>query len=153
MARESAERLLPHPGIGTAPAGNVTLVNIETVLWVQTPADRTLGTVTLLGHRVTLRAHVQTVRWNFGDGTAGETSSPGKAYTDADPCRTAQCADYFGHTYLHTGEVAIAAQLTWTGQFRVDGGAWQPIAGTVTAAATSETIRVKEARGVLVPNP
>jgi hypothetical protein len=153
MAREEAEKLLPHPGIGTAPAGHVTLVNIETVLWVQTPADRTLGTITLLGHRVTLRAHVVEVRWDFGDGSSVSTPNPGKAYASADPCRTAQCPNYFGHTYLHTGEITVGARLTWTGQFSVDGGGWQSIAGTVTAAATDQTIRVKEARAVLVPNP
>jgi hypothetical protein len=153
LARQAAEKLLPHPAIGTAPAGNVTLVNIETVLWVDTSPDRTLGTVTLLAHRVTLRAHLQQVRWSFGDHSTDSSAGPGKAYTSSDPCRTAQCPGYFGHTYLHTGGVTIAAQLTWTGQFRVDNGAWQAIPGTVIAAATNETIRVKEARGVLIPNP
>src|SRR5207249_4613985 len=34
MVRDRAEKLLPHPVIGSAPPGHVTLVNIETVLWV-----------------------------------------------------------------------------------------------------------------------
>lgn len=153
MARDEAEKLLPHPLIGTAPVGNVTLVNIETVFWLQTSADRVLGTVTLLGHRVTLRAHLQQVRWTFGDGATSTTSGPGKAYTRSDPCRSAQCPRYFGHTYRRTGQLTIGAGLTWSGQFRVDGGGWQPIAGTASAAATSQRIHVKQARGVLVPNP
>ncbi len=153
MARAEAQKLLPHPAIGTAPTGHATLVNIETVLWVATDPDRTLGTVTLLGHRVTLRAHLQQVHWDFGDQETDTTRSPGKAYTRDDPCRTAQCPDYFGHTYLHTGAVTIAAQLVWSGQFQVDGSAWQDIQGTVSAPATDEPIRVREARGVLVPNP
>lgn len=153
MARDSAERLLPHPRIGTAPPGHVTLVNIETVLWLETAADRALGTVTLLGHRVDLRAHVQQVAWQFGDGTADTTSGPGTPYTNADPCRSAQCPGYFGHTYRRTGKMTITAELTWTGQFRVDGGAWQTIPGTVTASATDTTVDVKQARGILVPNP
>jgi hypothetical protein len=49
--------------------------------------------------------------------------------------------------------MTVTADLTWTGQFRVDGGPWQSIPGTVTAAAASTTIDVKEARGVLVQNP
>jgi hypothetical protein len=153
MARQAAEKLLPHPVIGTAPTGHATLVNIETVLWVDTSADRTLGTVTLLGRRVALRAHLQRVDWTFGDHASDATEGPGRAYSAHDPCRTAQCPNYFGHTYRHTGSVTISAQLTWTGQFQVDGGAWQNIPGTVTAAATSDTIRVRQARGVLVPNP
>jgi hypothetical protein len=153
MLRDQAEKLVPHPSIGTAPPGGTTLVNIETVLWVATAPDRSLGTVTLLGHRVDLRAHVERVRWDFGDGTGDETGTPGKAYTRAEPCRTPQCPSYFGHTYVRTGEVAIRAQLTWSGEFRVDGGAWQPIPGTVDAAALGTSVHVKEARGVLVPNP
>lgn len=153
MAREEAEKLLPHPAIGSAPTGHVTLVNIETVLWVDTPPDRTLGTVSLLGHRVTLRAHLERVDWNFGDRSSDTTNGPGKRYTSTDPCRTKQCPNYFGHTYVRTGPVTVDAALTWTGQFRVDNGAWQTIPGTVAAPATGDAIRVKEARGVLIPNP
>ena len=153
MARAEAEKLLPHPKIGTAPAGGVSLVNIETVLWVDTKPDLTLGTVTLLGYRVTLRAHLERVDWSFGDQSSETTSGPGKAYTKDDPCTTAQCPDYFGHVYRNTGHLTIGAQLTWTGQFQVDGGAWQDIAGAVTAPAAGQPIHIREARGVLVDNP
>jgi len=153
MARAEAEKLLPHPQIGTAPAGGVSLVNIETVLWVDTKPDLTLGTVTLLGYRVTLRAHLERVDWSFGDQASATTAGPGKAYTKSDPCKTADCPDYFGHVYRQTGHLTIGAQLTWTGEFQVDGGAWQEIAGTVTAPATGRPIHIREARGVLVDNP
>jgi hypothetical protein len=153
MARAEAEKLLPHPEVGTAPTGGATLVNIETVLWVKTDSDLALGTVTLLGHRVGLRAHLQQVRWTFGDDSGDTTDGPGTPYTHEHPCRTADCPDYFGHTYRRTGAVTIGAQLTWTGQFQVDGGAWQDIPGTVTAAAGDQPMHVKEARGVLVDNP
>ena len=153
MVRDEAEKLLPHPDIGSAPPGHVTLVNIETVLWVDTSAERTLGTATLLGRRVDIRAHIEQVTWQFGDGSNATTEGPARAYTNAHPCDSKQCPGYFGHTYTRTGDMTITADLVWTGQFRVDGGAWQTIPGTVTAAATSTTIDVKEARGVLVPNP
>ena len=153
MAKAQAEKLLPHPAIGTAPAGGVSLVNIETVLWVDTKPDITLGTVNLLGFRVTLRAHLERADWDFGDGATASSEGPGKAYSHADPCKTAQCPNYFGHTFRRTGEVTIGAQLTWSGQFQVDGGAWQDIPGTVTAPATEHPLHVKEARGVLVDNP
>jgi hypothetical protein len=153
MVRDEAEKLLPHPTIGSAPPGHVTLVNIETVLWVATASQRQLGTVNLLGRHVDIRAHVERVAWSFGDGSTAATNGPGIPYTTAHPCRTKQCPGYFGHTYARTGAMTITADLTWSGQFRVDGGQWQTIPGTVTAAATSTTVEVKEARGVLVPNP
>jgi hypothetical protein len=153
MLRDRAAKLLPHPMIGVAPPGHVTLVNIETVLWADTGAQRNLGTVTVLGQRVELRARIDHVAWDFGDGTTATTTSPGRAYTDADPCDSAQCRDYFGHTYRATGKVTIAADIAWRGQFRLAGGAWQPIAGTVTAAATATSVDVEQARAVLVPDP
>jgi autotransporter-associated beta strand protein len=151
--RDEAEKLLPHPVIGSAPPGHVTLVNIDTVLWIDTTSRRRLGTVNLLGRRVDIRAHIDRVAWDFGDDSTATTAGPGTAYTNAHPCRTKQCLGYFGHTYTDTGTMTITADLTWTGQFRVDGGPWQSIPGTVTAAAASTTIDVKEARGVLVQNP
>jgi hypothetical protein len=153
MVRDEAQRLLPHPAIGVAPPGHVTLVDIETVLWVNTAARRDLGTVTVLGQRVDLRAHVVHVDWRFGDGSTATVSGPGRAYSDDHPCDTAECDGYFGHTYLDTGAVTINAAITWTGEFRVAGGGWQPIPGTVTAAATATTIDVKQARAILVPDP
>lgn len=153
MARDEAEKLLPHPTIGTAPTGHATLVNIETVLWLDTPTTRTLGTVTLLDRQVTLRAHLDTTVWDFGDHTGDTTHDAGRKYTNADPCRTPSCPSYYGHIYRHTGPVTITAQLSGTGQFRVDNGPWQPIAGAVTALATDDNVTVKQARGILVPNP
>jgi hypothetical protein len=150
--RAQVIRLVPRPLIGTAPVGGSTLVQIETVLWVDTAPVRDLGTVALLGHRVAIRASVQAVAWSFGDARTDTTSGPGKAYSAADPCRTAQCPAYFGHTYTQTGRVTVRAQITWSGSFRVDGGAWRAIPGPVVSAAQDHRLTVKQARGVLVPN-
>jgi hypothetical protein len=56
--REQAIRLLPTVAIGTAPRAD-TLVNIETILWADTTATRDLGTVTVTGIKVHLRARVR----------------------------------------------------------------------------------------------
>jgi hypothetical protein len=146
-------KLVPHPRIGVAPPGGATLVNIQTLLWLDTPADQSLGTVTLLGHRVMLRVHVDRVGWDFGDGQADTTSGPGHRYDPAEHCRTVTCDGYWGHIYATSGTMTIAATATWSGQYRVDGGAWLDIAGTVTGPPTSTAITVRQARGVLVPNP
>jgi hypothetical protein len=153
MAREAARRLLPHPLIGVAPRGGTTLVNIDTIFWIDSPADVELGTVDLLGYRVRLRAHLEHGDWSFGDGSAATSHGPGRAYVTSDPCRTARCAGYFTHAYRRTGSVVVAAQLSWSGRFSVDGGPWQDIPGAVDTAATSAGLRIREARGVLIPDP
>ena len=150
--RAQAQRLVPHPAIGVAPPGGVSLVNIQTVLWVDTGADRDLGAVTLLGQRVSLRVHVQRVEWQFGDGQRTSSNTRGRPYDPADPCRRAVCPNYGGHVYTATGPKTISAQVIWTGEFRVGSGGWQSIQGTVTGPRQSTTVTIREARGVLVPN-
>jgi hypothetical protein len=153
MVRQEIERLVPHPAVGVAPPGGVTLVNIQTLLWVETPADRSLGTVTLLGHRVELRVHVSRVDWDFGDGGTDTTDGPEPKYDPADDCHTVTCPGYWGHMFTTTGARSISAAVSWTGRYRVDGGGWQAIVGTVSGPATTATITVREARGVLVADP
>jgi hypothetical protein len=151
LIRQQVEKLVPHPHLGIAPPGGSTLVNLQTLLWIDTPADQPLGTVTLLGHQVALRIHITRVDWDFGDGTTDTTTGPQRRYDPADGCHTATCPGYWGHTYTHTGTVTVAATLTWTGQYQVDDGTWQTITGTVTAPAAGSPLTIRQARGILVP--
>lgn len=146
-------RLVPHPKIGVAPPGGTTLVNIQTLLWLDTPADQSLGTVTLLGHRIALRVHVDRADWDFGDGQSDTTDSPERKYDPADHCHTVICPDYWGHVYDTTGRMTITATVTWSGRYRVDGGSWQDVPDTVNGSAASTHVTVRQARGVLVPDP
>jgi hypothetical protein len=109
--------------------------------------------LTLLGHHVTITAHVDHATWAFGDGSTDTTTSPGKPYSTSDPCHTAQCPHYYGHVYRSTGPVTVSGQVTWSGTYTVDGGAPIVIPGTVTGPAQSIALTVLQARGVLVdPN-
>lgn len=154
MARAEVVKLVPRPAVGVAPPGGRSLVNIQTIFWVATARDRDLGTVRLLNRDVGLRIHVQRVAWDFGDGSSAETASPGPVYDGTrKPCRAALCPGYFGHVYTGTGARTVTAQVTWSGEFRVDRGAWQPIAGTVTGPVSSQDLTILEARSELVPDP
>jgi hypothetical protein len=150
---------VPQPPIGAAPGRGQTLVNMQTIFWVSTPADRSLGTVLLLGHRVGLRIHARSVAWDYGDGTAALVGGLGRPYTGAEPCSAVRCPGFDGHSYLATGSITVAATVRWSGQFRVDGGGWRDIAdpatgaNTVTGPAATARVRVLQARGVLVPDP
>ena len=154
LVRQQVEKLVPHPGIGVAPPGGRTLVNLQTVLWADTPADRRLGTVRLLGiYRVALRVHVQQVLWDFGDGTSARTGSPGRPYRAGEHCATVTCPGHFGHVFGRTGSMTITSQVSWTGQYSVNGGQWQTIAGAVTGPQAAAEVTVVQARGVLVADP
>ncbi len=154
LARQEIEKLVPRPGIGVAPPGGKTLVNVQTVLWANTPADRGLGTVTLLGtYRVALRVQVQQVAWAFGDGDTEIADGPGLPYRKGEHCTTVTCPGHFGHVYATTGTMTITEQVTWSGQYSVNGGAWQDVAGAVDGPAATAQVTVVQARGVLVADP
>jgi hypothetical protein len=154
LARQATEKLVPRPGIGVAPPGGRTLVNVQTVLWAGTPADRDLGTVILLGtYRVSLRVHVQRVVWAFGDGATDTTDTPGQPYRKGEHCGTINCPGHYGHVYTTTGRMTITSRVSWVGQYSVNGGAWQVIAGVVDGPPAATQVSVLEARGVLVSDP
>lgn len=152
MVRQRVVRLIPSATIGLAPR-DATLVNIETVMWVDAPATRTLPAITILGQQVVVRLKLDHVDWNFGDGSSATSDGPGKAYDEQnDPCHGVRCPDYFGHFYRDTGRTNIAAAAYWQASFTVDGGNAVNIPGTVAGPAGRAEIVVKQARAVLVPN-
>ena len=152
-------RLVPSPAIGAAPGKGRTLVNMETIFWVNSAADQSLGPVTLLGHQVGLRIHARATAWVFGDGSTDTSAVLGRPYAAADGCGEAVCAGYFGHTYVSTGAMTVSATVTWAGEFSVDAGPWRGIANPATGAntvngpAATRPITVIQARGVLVQDP
>jgi hypothetical protein len=153
MAWQQAQRLIPAAQIGLAPRHD-TLVNMETIMWVATARERTLPTVTILGRPVSVHISIDHVAWNYGDGHTATNDGPGRAY-DArhNPCKTAQCPDYDGHTYTTTGQPTVSATVTWTATFQVAGGPATPIPGTLDGPPSTATLHVEQARSILVRDP
>ncbi len=153
MVRAEAVRLIPTAALGLAPH-DTTLVNIQTVMWVDAPRRQTLRPVTILGQRVLVRLTIDHVRWNFGDNVGRASHGAGKPYSQSsDPCHAAQCPGYYGHTYRASGTRRITATASWRASFTVDGGQATDIPGTIPGPAATTNIIVKQARAVLTPNP
>jgi hypothetical protein len=129
---------LPASQIQVQPPNGRTLVNFDTNFYTKQPAfDRT---VTLLGRRVDLRIWPGQFRWVFGDGSEVPSASPGAPYPDL----------LITHKYLHRGGVNPRVDTTYSARFRVDGGAWHDVDGTVTIAGAPVALRVITATPVLV---
>jgi len=120
------------------PPNGRTLVNFETNFYTE-QAEFT-RTVTLLGRRVELRIWPASFGWRFGDGESEESTSPGAAYPDLE----------ITHKYLKTGRVSPSVDTTYAAQFRVDGGPWRDVTGTVTIPGSPQALRIVEARPILV---
>jgi hypothetical protein len=129
---------LPPSELQIQPPKGRTLVNFDTNFYTEQPAfDRT---VRLLGRRVDLRIWPREFRWVFGDGGELAGASPGAPYPDL----------LITHNYLQKGGVSPRVDTTYAARFRVDGGPWQDVDGTVTVPGDPVQLEVITARPVLV---
>lgn len=111
-----------------------TLINFDTIFRVEAePLQRTL---TLLGQRVELAITPSTFRWVHGDGTTAVTRTPGTAYPAKDVVHRYQRADV---TVQHHVEIV------WTARWRLNGGTYQDVDGTVTTVGPATPLQVAEA--------
>ncbi len=139
MVAQAFRRLpLPAAELVVEPPNGRTLVNFETNFY--TEQGEFSRTVTLLGRRVELRIWPAGYRWWFGDGAVEETTSPGAAYPGLEVT----------HEYVEKGRVSPRVDVTYAARFRVGGGPWREVAGTVMIPGSAEVLRVVEARPVLV---
>ncbi len=129
---------LPASELVVQPPNGRTLVNFATNFY--TEARPFTRTITLLGQRVDLRITPASYGWRFGDGASVSTSTPGAAYPDLQVT----------HDYLSAGTVSPAVDTTYTADFRVNGGGWRPVPGTVTIPGASVPLEVVEATPTLV---
>jgi hypothetical protein len=128
------------PSVAMQPVGNQTLVNFETFYRVHWPqagvAPQEIATVRLLGRSVRIRPSVRSFTYAFGDGSsAGPTSDAGGTYPTG----------RIRHTYSSAGSVPVVVRAVYTGDFSVDGGAWEPVDESVTITGPPTGLRVREA--------
>lgn len=139
IQRAFAELKLPASTLVIQPPDGLTLVNFDTNFY--TTSTRPISrTVTLLGQRVTLEATPSTFHWTFGDGERLSTSKPGAPYPDLTVT----------HNYLRKGTYRPSLATTFTGRYRLGGGPWRTIPGTVTIDGTGQPLRAIEAQPKLV---
>jgi hypothetical protein len=136
------------PTVEVEPKGNVTLVTLPTYFETRWPrAGYQPGEVDqvdparMAGFRVEIRPKVKSITYVYGDGTtSGPTTSLGGPYPTGDITKT----------YQQAGDFAVRADVTYAGEFRVDGGQWIAIPGDVTIRGTAENLTVTTAHARLV---
>ena len=140
MVRREMEGLAwPEAELGVQPPDGQTLINFDTNFFTDNTAPTT-QTVTLLGQRVEIEATPVEYAWDFGDGSGRSTTSPGSRYPDLDVT----------HEYAEPGRLGPSVATTYAGRFRVNGGAWQQVPGTLTVPGEPVALRVRSASPHLV---
>jgi len=130
---------VPASEVVIQPPGGETLVNLDTIFSTQAVGfTRTIG---LLGHRVDLDITPAEFRWVNGDGTVQVTDWAGKPWAKGTPL-----AEFITHRYDDADKsVQPRVDTTWTAEYRVDGGAWQDVGGTVTISGDPVDLAVLSA--------
>ncbi|WP_435747876.1 hypothetical protein [Nocardioides sp. SYSU DS0663] len=129
---------LPAAELQVQPPDGRTLVNFATNFF--TEQGELSRSVTLLGRQVDLRIWPERFDWSFGDGSALTTTTPGAPYPDLEVT----------HDYRRAGAVSPSVDTTYAAEYRIDGGPWQPVAGTVTIPGAPVELRVLTATPTLV---
>ena len=138
VAAAFADTPVPPATLQVQPPNGRTLVNFDTNFFtVREPFTRT---VTLLGQAVELRITPAQFTWRFGDGTDTTTTTPGAAYPDLQVT----------HDYQRTGDYTPSVDTTYRAEWRLAGGAWRPVPGTVTIAGEPVALTAVEAQPTLV---
>lgn len=129
---------LPKLTIQIQPATR-TLVNVDTIFHAE-PVEFS-RTVDILGESVAIRATPTSYIWHHGDGTSHTTSTPGGSY----PNREVSWRYQRPAAELHPS-VDVAYRVT----FRIGTGPWQTLDTLISSTGPAATLRVAEARSVLV---
>jgi hypothetical protein len=140
-----AFRRIPVPAseVVVQPPGGETLVNLDTVF--STRAERFSRTVGLLGREVELEIWPTSYRWVNGDGSVQTTDWPGDRWVHG-----ATMADLITHRYHHADTALVArVDTTWTARYRVNGGEWRDVGGTVTITGEPYDLAVRSAAPAL----
>ena len=101
----------------------------------------------LLGFPASVRFTPVRWHWAYGDGTEASVDTPGERW--AGPEDEFQ-ATPTSHRYGAVGTYSVALTVEFGAEFRFGNGRWQPVAGTVTAAAEPLSVRIGTADTVLV---
>lgn len=132
------------PTTSIQPVGLKTLVNLPTYYELKWPTQGFEpgegDTTTLVGRQVEIEPVFVSATYIYGDGeTSGPVESLGGPHPSGDII----------HTYRDKMVAPVQINATYTGRFRVDGGAWIAIPDTVVIEGTPANLTVAEAKARL----
>lgn len=133
---------IPLPTISVAANPGVGLVAMESWFWMDGYDGAPLSEVRSLGLTVVeVQITPESYRWLFGDGTSMQTSTSGRPYPEESEVR---------HTYERSslatgGAYDVVLEITFSAQYRIDGGDWIPLPPMVRGFSDEYPVRQLQA--------
>ncbi|MGO1552870.1 MAG: PKD domain-containing protein [Micrococcaceae bacterium] len=122
------------------------LINAHTNVYASTYRPQTQSQE-MLGYQVTLRITPVSWVWSFGDGATLTTDVPGHPqdrFNEETPT---------SHVYSETGTFPVNLTTTYEGDYQIEGGAWIPVAGTMSIDAETQQADIWRAKTRNVAEP
>lgn len=139
-------RFRPTPGIQRMEPDGWVVVGLPANIY--SVVDRQVVPGELLGESADVRFTPVGWRWDYGDGSTATLPTKGGTWAglglrefDATPT---------SHVYRRSGEYTIRLSIVYRAEYRISGGAFVPIAGTLTLPANELHITAGGAKTVLV---
>ncbi|MDQ4502690.1 hypothetical protein [Sinomonas sp. ASV322] len=143
VVTEKQLRELPiAPSVVGAQPGRHTLKGAETNVYAEPAGASREGVqsfeTTVLGRKVRVRVRPVEHRFDYGDGTTLVSAAPGGPVPEARWGEKTATS----HAYQATGDFRVGLTTVFAGEFSVEGGPWQGIAGTAAVPSAPRTLSV-----------
>ena len=143
--REIAHLVPGSAGQGMEPNGWM-VVGLPTNFYAD--AAPSVVSTTLLGSPAEVRFTPVSFMWDHGDGSSTTSATGGAAWASLGVAEFSETAT--SHVYDRPGDYTITLTIQYSAEYRIGGGEWRPLAGTVPSTAPPITASAKAAKTVLV---
>ncbi len=139
-------RFRPTPAVQVMEPNGWAVVGLPINVYAHAEPQIVAGT--LLGESADVRFTPVGFRWSYGDGSSATSRSPGATWghlglREFDATSTS-------HTYRRAGDHTIRLTVTYRAEYRIGGGDFVRIPGTLTLPANDLRVTVRPAKTVLV---
>lgn len=122
-----------------------TVVNLDTN-FIAGASTHVVGG-SLFGRSAEVRFTPHAYDWNYGDGSTNSTAVPGARWDALGVREFSPTAT--SHIYRQEGSFTTTVVVRYGAEYRLGGGAWIPVSGEVSSAATAVVTTVQSADTVL----
>lgn len=131
VTANEVERFLPVQGVVHSEPRGWAVVGVPANFWVVVAPATVDGE--LFGTPVQVRFTPTGYLWEYGDGEAAQTDTPGASWTMLGQEELTETPT--GHVYMQRGKATVSVRVGYTAEYRVGDGDWIGVQGEVVAPA------------------